>query len=158
MVRKLRIKESNEKRNLIPLVNERRGTVTRRYHESMSKSFDPDFLKYYNQFSLEDIADELGYDFEDDLDIFQELEGNGYGIAVSGLLAKPEYEDALWDDAIGSLIIMDDGTVGYNYGHEPMYFDSVSIEEVEDCLSRHDLLDDDLDDEFDESLRRRHRR
>lgn len=49
---------------------------------------------------------------------------------------------------------MDDGTVGYNYGHEPMYFDSVSIEEVEKCLSRHDLLDDDLD----ESLRRKHRR
>lgn len=136
MVRKLRLRES------------------KCYHESMSKSFNPDFLKYYNQFSLEDLADELGYDVEDDLKIFQELEGNGYGIAVSGLLAKPEYEDALWDDSIGSLIIMDDGTVGYNYGHEPMYFDSVSIEEVEKCLSRHDLLDDDLD----ESLRRKHRR
>lgn len=140
--------------NTIPLVGESRNIVTKCYHESMSKSFNTDFLKYYNRFSLEDLADEVGYDFEDGLEIFQELEDNGYGTAVSGLLAKPEYEDALWDDSIGSLIIMDNGTIGYNYGHNPMYFDSISIKQVEDCLSRHNLLDDD----FGESLRRRHRR
>ena len=82
----------------------------------------------------------LGSDYKADLKLFQEIEDNGYGKPVKGLIAKDIYFDALGDEGIDCLIITDDNNIGYNYGSNPVMFDSVSIEQVEECLEDYGVI------------------
>lgn len=94
--------------------------------------------KYYTKVTNEQLANTLGCDVADITDWNTRIAENGYGTVVGHYVAKPEYFEALSDNNIEALDILDDGTIGYATGFAGglgVKFYDITDDEIERSLN-----------------------